>query len=214
MILRGLRGTITAVPVPIGPNLRLLREKQSLSSERLADLVGLSFSTVLRIERGERRLHPKYLPQFAKALQMSEQELVDALAKPATPVIGNVPASFGMSLSPLTMNDARSVPSDAISIDIPDSSMMPDLPVGHFALCERVRKDRLPDAVHNQLVYVAFTPESPHGEPEFALALASGDSIILSKHNPGRGPKTITVALDEIADLRIVSHVVRRVRRA
>lgn len=207
-------GTITAVPVPIGPNLRLLREKQSLSSERLAELVGLSFSTVLRIERGERRLHPKYLPQFAKALRMSEQELVDALTKPATLVIGNVPASFGLSLSPLTVSDAKAVPSDAVPIDIPDSSMMPDLPVGHFALCDRVRRDRLPDAVHNQLVYVAFTPESPHGEPEFALALAAGDQIILSKHNPGRGPKTITVALDEIEDIRIVSHVVRRVRRA
>lgn len=200
--------------VPIGPNLRLLREKRNLSSEALAELVGLSFSTVLRIERGERRLHPKHIPDFARALGMSEAEFTEAVTKPATPIIGNVPASFGATLMPLSIEEARSVPSDAVSIDIPDSSMMPDLPVGHFALCDRVRRDRLPDAVHNQLVYVVFAPESRFGEPEFALALAAGDSVILSKHNPGRGPKTISVPLEEIADIRIVSHVVRRVKRA
>lgn len=200
--------------VPIGPNLRLIREKRDLSSEKLAELVGLSFSTVLRIERGERRLHPKHIPQFADALGMTEEEFIEAITKPATPIIGNVAASFGMPLLPLSIDEARSVPSESVSIDIPDSSMMPDLPVGHFALCDRVRLDRLPDAVHNQLVYVAFVPESRFGEPEFALALASGDSIILSKHNPGRGPKTITVPLDQIQDIRIVSHVIRRVKRA
>ncbi len=207
-------GRYFPVFVPIGPNLRLIREKRDLSSEKLAELVGLSFSTVLRIERGERRLHPRYIPVFANALGMTEEEFSDAVSKPATPVIGNVAASFGLPLLPLSTDEAKSVPTESVSIDIPDSSMMPDLPVGHFALCDRVRHDRLPDAVHNQLVYVVFAPESRFGEPEFALALASGNSIILSKHNPGRGPKTITVPLDEIADMRIVSHVIRRVKRA
>jgi transcriptional regulator with XRE-family HTH domain len=57
--------------------LRALRDKASLSQEELAELSGVSRTTITDLERGKRRPHPKTRRKLAEALGVAPVELMD-----------------------------------------------------------------------------------------------------------------------------------------
>ena len=54
----------------IGLNITLLREKQGLTQEKLAELAGLHRAYIGQIERGEKNIGLKNLEKIAKALDV------------------------------------------------------------------------------------------------------------------------------------------------
>jgi transcriptional regulator with XRE-family HTH domain len=61
----------------IGLNITLLREKQALTQEKLAELAGLHRAYIGQIERGEKNIGLRNLEKIAKALGVDIRVLVD-----------------------------------------------------------------------------------------------------------------------------------------
>ncbi len=57
-------------------NLRLIREKQALSREDLAEKTGVNESTIYRAERGRTRLRPSTIRKLAQALGVAPDALI------------------------------------------------------------------------------------------------------------------------------------------
>ena len=55
--------------------LRELREDQSYSMRELAELSGVHYRTVLRIENGQGSVHPRTLRKLAQALGVAPRDL-------------------------------------------------------------------------------------------------------------------------------------------
>ncbi len=59
----------------IGLNITIIRERQGLTQEKLAELAGLHRAYIGQIERGEKNIGLKNLEKIAKALDVSIKEL-------------------------------------------------------------------------------------------------------------------------------------------
>jgi HTH-type transcriptional regulator, competence development regulator len=57
--------------------LKELREDQSYSARELADMAGVNYRTVLRIEHGQTSVQPRTLRKLAAALGVEPRELRD-----------------------------------------------------------------------------------------------------------------------------------------
>ncbi|MET8528521.1 XRE family transcriptional regulator [Micromonospora sp. NPDC005172] len=64
----------------VGPRLRALRHQRGTTLTQLADLTGISVSTLSRLESGSRRPTLELLLPLARAYQVALDELVDAPA--------------------------------------------------------------------------------------------------------------------------------------
>ncbi|MCZ7374730.1 helix-turn-helix domain-containing protein [Micromonospora sp. WMMC250] len=62
----------------VGPRLRALRTRRGITLTQLADLTGISVSTLSRLESGNRRPTLELLLPLARAYQVALDELVDA----------------------------------------------------------------------------------------------------------------------------------------
>ncbi|MET8042055.1 XRE family transcriptional regulator [Micromonospora sp. NPDC005215] len=62
----------------VGPRLRALRTQRAITLTQLADLTGISVSTLSRLESGSRRPTLELLLPLARAYQVALDELVDA----------------------------------------------------------------------------------------------------------------------------------------
>jgi transcriptional regulator with XRE-family HTH domain len=60
-----------------GMRLRELREDRTLSARELADLAGVHYNTVLRLENNQGGAQPRTLRKLAKALGVEPRELRD-----------------------------------------------------------------------------------------------------------------------------------------
>lgn len=61
------------------------RKAAGFSQERLAEVVGVERTTVMRWERGQTRPQPCARPKLARALGISDQSLAELLGEPAEP---------------------------------------------------------------------------------------------------------------------------------
>ena len=61
----------------IGLNITIIREKQGLTQEKLAELAGLHRAYIGQIERGEKNIGLKNLEKIAKALNVKIHILFD-----------------------------------------------------------------------------------------------------------------------------------------
>jgi transcriptional regulator with XRE-family HTH domain len=61
----------------MGLRLRLLREQKGVSGRGLAELAGIGFSTVHRIETGKRKARVETIERLAKALEVSVRDLIE-----------------------------------------------------------------------------------------------------------------------------------------
>jgi transcriptional regulator with XRE-family HTH domain len=61
----------------IGLNITILREKQGLTQEKLAELAGLHRAYIGQIERGEKNIGLKNLEKIAKGLNVGVKDLLD-----------------------------------------------------------------------------------------------------------------------------------------
>jgi transcriptional regulator with XRE-family HTH domain len=61
----------------IGLNITIIRERQGLSQEKLADLAGLHRAYIGQIERGEKNIGLRNLEKIAKGLNVTVQTLLD-----------------------------------------------------------------------------------------------------------------------------------------
>jgi transcriptional regulator with XRE-family HTH domain len=61
----------------IGLNITIIRERQGLTQERLAELAGLHRAYIGQIERGEKNIGLKNLERIAKGLNVSVGDLLD-----------------------------------------------------------------------------------------------------------------------------------------
>ena len=59
----------------IGLNITIIREKQGLTQEKLAELAGLHRAYIGHIERGEKNIGLKNLEKIANALGLSLKDL-------------------------------------------------------------------------------------------------------------------------------------------
>ena len=57
--------------------LKELREDQAYSARELAEIAGVNYRTVLRIEGGQTNVQPRTLRKLAKALGVEPRELRD-----------------------------------------------------------------------------------------------------------------------------------------
>jgi transcriptional regulator with XRE-family HTH domain len=57
--------------------LKELREDQSYSARELAEMAGVNYRTVLRIEHGQTKVQPRTLRKLAAALGVEPRELRD-----------------------------------------------------------------------------------------------------------------------------------------
>ncbi|MGO8920004.1 MAG: helix-turn-helix domain-containing protein [Stellaceae bacterium] len=78
------------IDVYVGARIRLQRIMRGLTQSELAKLVGISFQSVQKYERGENRVSASRLHEFATALGVSEQYFFDGVGaetgEPAAPV--------------------------------------------------------------------------------------------------------------------------------
>jgi transcriptional regulator with XRE-family HTH domain len=58
-----------------GMKLRELREDQTLSARELAELAGVHYNTVLRLENNQGGAQPRTIRKLAKALDVEPKEL-------------------------------------------------------------------------------------------------------------------------------------------
>lgn len=61
----------------IGLNITIIREKQGLTQEKLAELAGLHRAYIGHIERGEKNIGLKNLQKIASGLNVSIKDLLD-----------------------------------------------------------------------------------------------------------------------------------------
>jgi transcriptional regulator with XRE-family HTH domain len=78
------------IDVYVGARIRLQRIMRGLTQSELARLVGISFQSVQKYERGENRVSASRLHEFAAALGVSEQYFFDGVGadsgEPAAPL--------------------------------------------------------------------------------------------------------------------------------
>ncbi|HUC68186.1 MAG TPA: helix-turn-helix transcriptional regulator [Stellaceae bacterium] len=67
------------IDVYVGSRIRLQRIMRGLTQSELAKLVGISFQSVQKYERGENRVSASRLHEFAAALGVSEQFFFDGI---------------------------------------------------------------------------------------------------------------------------------------
>ena len=67
------------IDVYVGSRIRLQRIMRGLTQSELAELVGISFQSVQKYERGENRVSASRLHEFAAALGVSEQYFFDGI---------------------------------------------------------------------------------------------------------------------------------------
>ena len=79
------------IDVYVGSRIRLQRIMRGLTQSELAKLVGISFQSVQKYERGENRVSASRLHEFAAALGVSEQFFFDGLEGAATPADSAAP---------------------------------------------------------------------------------------------------------------------------
>jgi transcriptional regulator with XRE-family HTH domain len=72
------------IDVYVGSRIRLQRIMRGLTQSELAKLVGISFQSVQKYERGENRVSASRLHEFAAALGVSEQFFFDGIEGAAT----------------------------------------------------------------------------------------------------------------------------------
>ncbi|HVX20772.1 MAG TPA: helix-turn-helix transcriptional regulator [Acidimicrobiales bacterium] len=73
------RGVRTPAQIELGKRARQRRAQLQLSQMALAEVIGLHFTFVSSVERGERNLSLSSLLRLAEGLQMNPAELVDGL---------------------------------------------------------------------------------------------------------------------------------------
>ena len=61
----------------IGLNITIIRERQGLTQEKLAELAGLHRAYIGQIERGEKNIGLKNLEKIANGLNVSVRTLLD-----------------------------------------------------------------------------------------------------------------------------------------
>jgi transcriptional regulator with XRE-family HTH domain len=61
----------------IGLNITIIRERQGLTQEKLADLAGLHRAYIGQIERGEKNIGLKNLEKIANGLNIHVKDLLD-----------------------------------------------------------------------------------------------------------------------------------------
>ena len=71
------------IDVHVGSRIRLQRIMRGLTQSELARLVGISFQSVQKYERGENRVSASRLHEFATALGVNEQFFFDGLGADA-----------------------------------------------------------------------------------------------------------------------------------
>jgi transcriptional regulator with XRE-family HTH domain len=67
------------IDVYVGSRIRLQRIMRGLTQSELAELVGISFQSVQKYERGENRVSASRLHEFAAALGVNEQYFFDGV---------------------------------------------------------------------------------------------------------------------------------------
>jgi len=67
------------IDIYVGARIRLQRIMRGLTQSELAKLVGISFQSVQKYERGENRVSASRLHEFATALSVSEQYFFDGI---------------------------------------------------------------------------------------------------------------------------------------
>jgi transcriptional regulator with XRE-family HTH domain len=67
------------IDVYVGSRIRLQRIMRGLTQSELAKLVGISFQSVQKYERGENRVSASRLHEFAAALDVNEQYFFDGI---------------------------------------------------------------------------------------------------------------------------------------
>ncbi|WP_166354673.1 helix-turn-helix domain-containing protein [Phytoactinopolyspora limicola] len=97
-----MSGDIDRTLTDVGPRLRALRLQSELTLGQLAEVTGISLSTLSRLESGQRRPTLELLLPLARAHQVSLDELVDA-PDTGDPRINAKPITRGgMTFVPLT----------------------------------------------------------------------------------------------------------------
>jgi transcriptional regulator with XRE-family HTH domain len=86
----------------VGPRLRALRQQRGTTLTQLAEITGISVSTLSRLESGSRRPTLELLLPLARAYQVSLDELVDAPAFGDPRVYSRPIVRDGVAFLPLT----------------------------------------------------------------------------------------------------------------
>lgn len=86
----------------VGPRLRALRQRRGTTLTQLAEITGISVSTLSRLESGGRKPTLELLLPLARAHQVSLDELVDAPATGDPRIHARPIVRHGMTFLPLT----------------------------------------------------------------------------------------------------------------
>lgn len=131
------------------PNrIREIRKSKGLTIEELAEETGLSVSYTGRLEKGERRLSVDLLDRFAKALDVSSQDLLPSNPSKVSNVVavmGRIGAGAEISpeeeqIPPEGLYEIETpfpLPDDAIAFEVNGESMWPRYDDGDIIICYR-----------------------------------------------------------------------------
>ncbi|WP_255949241.1 helix-turn-helix domain-containing protein [Streptomyces odontomachi] len=98
----GMRDDFDAVLAAVGPRLRELRHRRSVTLTALSETTGIPVSTLSRLESGHRKPGLELLLPLARAYQMPLDELVGAPASGDPRVYPQPITRHGMTVIPLT----------------------------------------------------------------------------------------------------------------
>ncbi|WP_294195887.1 S24 family peptidase [uncultured Sphingomonas sp.] len=118
-------------------NIKKLRERAELTQQQLADRVGTGKSTIVKLERGERPLHDRWLTRISEALDCQPTDLLDD----DVAIVGRIGAGGSISYDDVGSDDRIARPPETsgqlVGLEVQGDSMLPKFDPGDIVFISR-----------------------------------------------------------------------------
>lgn len=206
----------------LGDAIRLQRTERGWTLAHLADLVGMSPSTLAKKERGEVTVSPAQRRLFAKAFGMNQEEFdrlwratrVDLVrGESGIPVINRAPAGIAINYEEYGTDSGQGyeyldrgnvTDEHAFAVVIVGDSMQPLLHEGDYVVFSPVLGDQTP--TNGRVVFVRFSPSGPAsiaGSCTVARMYVDGRMMRLAKENRAYPDVIVPLDVDHVARIAV-----------
>lgn len=132
----------------MGNRLKDLREAARLTQEQAAELMNVSKSQYVKLERGERRLTQDYIARASSAFRVTEAEILSRQDGNMVPLMGFIGAGAEINpdfeqTPPEGLDQIElpfPLPDDMVAFEVRGDSMLPAYKDGHVVICYREQR--------------------------------------------------------------------------
>lgn len=144
-------------------NIRKIRKNLDMSMDAVAEIIGTTRATIMKLEKGQMQLTTQWMEKIARALKCPPMELIFDISPPMVPVMGYVGA--GAEVIPLEDTEISSLeevecptgylPANIIALRVRGDSMEPQMEDGWLIFYRR-ETDGVPHDCIGELCVVAL----------------------------------------------------------